>query len=232
MIKQRKSSERGLADHGWLQSRHSFSFASYHDPAHMQFGPLRVINDDYIAPGMGFGTHPHRDMEIISYVLAGKLEHRDNMGNTSVIEPGNIQRMSAGTGVLHSEYNPSTTETTHLLQIWIIPEIKSLPPSYEERICTPAEKRGRLNLIAASAGEGAAVTVHQDVHIYAGLFDKHEHAKFEISPTRKIYLHLARGSLVVNALPLQAGDALMIEDENQLTISDGIDAEVLVFELP
>jgi len=231
MITIRKSNERGHANHGWLDSNFSFSFAEYYDPAHMHFGALRVINDDRIAAGMGFGMHPHQDMEIITYVLAGAIEHKDSMGNGSVIRPGNVQRMSAGTGVRHSEFNPSSTEQTHLLQIWILPARKGDAPSYEEKEFTDAEKRGQLRLVASPDGAQASVTIHQDVKLYAGLFDGTESAIMPIQTGRKLYVHIARGEAEINGLALQAGDAVMLTHESQLTIQHGKQAEVLVFDL-
>ncbi|QZA79314.1 pirin family protein [Deefgea tanakiae] len=231
MITVRKSNERGHANHGWLDSNFSFSFAEYYDPAHMHFGALRVINDDRIAAGMGFGMHPHQDMEIITYVLSGAIEHKDSMGNGSVIRPGNVQRMSAGTGVRHSEFNPSATEQTHLLQIWILPAQKGDTPSYEEKEFSDTDKRGQLRLVASPNGEHASVTIHQDVKLYAGLFDGSENAEMPIQMGRKLYVHLARGKAEINGLALAAGDALMLTHENQLTIQHGIQAEVLVFDV-
>lgn len=232
MLRLRKSEERGHADHGWLQSWHSFSFADYYDQAHMHFGPLRVINDDYIAPDNGFGMHGHKDMEIISYVLHGELTHKDSMGNGSVIRPGAVQRMSAGKGVMHSEYNLSKSETTHLLQIWILPEKSGGAPSYEEKVFERAEKEGQLRLIAARDGREGAVSLQQDVNLYAGLFDGGQHAQLEIAQGRQVYVHLAKGQLEVNGQALQAGDALMLVEENVLRLQHGQQAEVLVFDLP
>ncbi|TJZ62732.1 pirin family protein [Chitiniphilus eburneus] len=227
----RKANDRGAADHGWLQSRHSFSFADYHDPAHMQFGALRVINEDRVQAGMGFGTHSHRDMEIISYVLSGQLQHRDSMGNTSVIGPGNVQRMSAGTGVTHSEFNPSNSDPVHFLQIWIIPEARGLAPSYEEKIFDEAEKRGRLRLVASPDGADGSVRLHQDARLYIGLFDGDEHVQYVMQPGRGVYLHVARGEIEVDGQRLQAGDALMVEEESSLELRQGRQAEVLLFDL-
>ena len=231
MIMLRKSTERGHANHGWLDSNFSFSFAEYYDPAHMHFGALRVINDDRIAAGMGFGMHPHQDMEIITYVLDGAIEHKDSMGNGSVIRPGNLQRMSAGTGVRHSEFNPSATEQTHLLQIWILPANKGDAPSYEEKNFTDAEKRGQLRLVASPDGRNGSVTIHQDVKLYAGLFDGAESAEMPITMGRKLYVHLARGKAEVNGLALTAGDALMLTHETQLNIKNASAAEILIFDL-
>ncbi|GAA5784784.1 pirin family protein [Chitiniphilus shinanonensis] len=227
----RKANDRGYADHGWLQSRHSFSFADYHDPNHMQFGALRVINEDRVQSGMGFGTHSHRDMEIISYVLSGQLQHRDSMGNTSVIGPGNVQRMSAGTGVTHSEFNPSNSEPVHFLQIWIIPEARGLTPSYEEKVFDEAEKRGRLRLVASPDGADGSVRLHQDARLYIGLFDGDEHVQYAMQPGRGVYLHVARGEIEVDGQRLQAGDALMVEEEASLELRGGKNAEVLLFDL-
>ncbi|WP_273430770.1 pirin family protein [Chitinibacter tainanensis] len=231
MITLRKADERGHANHGWLDSHFSFSFAEYYDPAHMHFGALRVINDDRIAPGMGFGMHPHQDMEIITYVLAGAIEHRDSMGNGSIIRPGNVQRMSAGTGVRHSEFNPSQSEETHLLQIWIMPGVKGIAPSYEEKIFAEAEKRGQLRLVVSPDAEQGSVLIHQDVRLYVGLFDGDEALVQALPAGRKQYVHVARGQLEVNGVVLQAGDAAMLTQEAQLSLQHGQQAEVLVFDL-
>jgi len=232
MITIRPSSERGHADHGWLNSHHSFSFADYHDEAHMGFGPLRVINEDRVQPGMGFGTHGHRDMEIISYVLDGELSHRDDMGNGSVIVPGDVQRMSAGRGVRHSEFNPSPDRPVHFLQIWIIPSEQGIPASYEQSHLTQEQRRGKLALLAAPAGKGGAVVIHQDARVYAGLFDGDESAALPIVAGRRAYVHVARGSVAVNGKALYAGDAAMLEGEREVRIDGGNQAEVLVFDLP
>lgn len=238
MMTLRKSSERGWADHGWLRSYHSFSFADYFDPGHMGVGNLRVLNDDRIAPGTGFGTHGHRDMEIVSYVLEGALAHQDSMGNgqpggahAGVIQPGDVQRMSAGTGVRHSEFNHSTQQTTHFLQIWILPEQAGLTPSYEQKHFDLAVKRGRLALIASPRGVEGSVTLHADAQIWAGCFEGHESAGHPLSSSRLTYVHLARGQLRVNGHTLMAGDALSLQDEPRLTLDQGHDAEVLVFDL-
>jgi redox-sensitive bicupin YhaK (pirin superfamily) len=228
----RRSSERGRADHGWLQSRHSFSFADYHDPEHVHFGPLRVINEDRVAPGKGFGTHGHRDMEIVSYVLEGALAHQDSTGTSSVIRPGDVQRMSAGSGVQHSEFNASASELVHFLQIWIIPDATGIPPSYEEKHFTVQDRRGKLCLIAAPDQAEGAVLMHQDARIHAGLFDVGEHASFTVRDGRKAYVHVARGALHVAGLHLEAGDGLKITDPGDLEIREGKAAEVLVFDLP
>ena len=231
MLTLRKSAERGYADHGWLTSHHSFSFAGYHDPKHMGFGNLRVINEDQIAAGKGFGTHGHKDMEIISYVLSGELAHKDNMGNIKGIPPGDVQRMSAGTGVQHSEFNHAQGKTTHFLQIWLLPNVTGIPPSYEQKSFTEAEKRGRLRLVASNDGAEGSVTLHADAKLYAGLLDGHESATLSLDPARKTYVHLVRGDLEVNGQKLAAGDAAMLEAHATLQLDKGHDAEVLVFDL-
>jgi quercetin 2,3-dioxygenase len=228
----RRSKERGYADHGWLKSYHSFSFADYFDPKHVEFGPLRVINEDRVAAGQGFGTHSHRDMEIISYVLAGELAHRDSMGNGSTIRPGDVQRMSAGRGVRHSEFNPSPASLVHFLQIWIQPNAEGIEPSYEEKRFAPDEKRGRLRLIASPDQQDGSVLIHQDARVYAGLLDGTESASLKVAPGRLIYIHVARGAVQANDVALEAGDALKLSDTEQLQRKDGRDAEVLVFDLP
>ena len=228
----RRSNERGFADHGWLKSYHTFSFADYHDPKHVQFGPLRVINEDRVAAGGGFGTHGHSDMEIISYVLDGELAHKDSLGNGSTIRPGDVQRMSAGTGVRHSEFNPSPAQAVHFLQIWIQPDRKGIAPSYEEKRFEAQQKRGRLRLIASATGAQESVTLNQDVNLYAGLFDGTESASLSLADGRKIYVHVARGSLEANGEMLNAGDALQLTATSELWLSNGRDAEVLVFDLP
>ena len=230
MIELRRAGERGHANHGWLDSYHSFSFADYYDPRHMGFGPLRVINEDRVKPGEGFGTHGHRDMEIISYVLEGALAHEDSMGNGSTIVPGDVQRMSAGTGVRHSEYNHDQAGVTHFLQIWIEPARAGIAPSYEQKHFAPAEKRGRLRLIASPDGRDGSVTIHQDALVYAGLFDGDERARLPLAPGRKAYVHVARGKARVNGEPLGAGDALKT-DAAAIEIEGGEKAEVLVFDL-
>jgi len=231
VIERRDATDRGHANHGWLDSWHSFSFADYLDPAHMGFGPLRVINEDRIAPGSGFGTHGHRDMEIVSYVLEGALAHQDSIGNGSVIRPGDVQRMSAGTGVRHSEFNHEANGTTHFLQIWIEPERTGLPPGYEERHFPAGEKRGRLRLVASPDGADGSVTVHQRARLYAGLFDGDEAATLAVPAGHRAYVHLARGALTVNGERLAAGDALKLVGEPQVSLADGAGAEVLVFDL-
>ena len=231
MMHLRKSSDRGYADHGWLKSFHSFSFAGYHDPQFMGWGNLRVINEDRIAAGRGFGKHGHRDMEIVSYVLSGALAHEDSMGNIESIPPGDVQRMSAGTGVEHSEFNHAQNQETHLLQIWIEPLKKGVAPGYEQKTISPAAKRGTLRVIASQDGAHDSVRINADATIYAGLFDGAETAKLEIDPARKAYVHLISGQLMVEGQQLQAGDALMVEGEERLTLERGVGAEVLVFEL-
>jgi redox-sensitive bicupin YhaK (pirin superfamily) len=231
MITLRRSDERGHADHGWLKSYHSFSFADYHDPAHMGFGPLRVINEDRVAAGQGFGAHAHRDMEIISYVLDGELAHQDSLGNGSVIRPGDVQRMSAGTGVRHAEYNHSADGVTHFLQIWIQPERTGIAPGYEEKHFPADEKRGRLRLVASPDGAHGSVVVHQDARLYAGCFDAGERASLPLGPGRAAYVHVARGSIDVNGARLSAGDAAQFVQEPGVELDDGDGAEVLVFDL-
>ena len=232
MTQIRPAQSRGYADHGWLKSYHTFSFADYFDPEHVEFGPLRVINEDRVAAGAGFGTHGHRDMEIISYVLSGELAHKDSTGTASTIRPGDVQRMSAGSGVRHSEFNPSSQEGVHFLQIWIMPNVAGIPPSYEEKRFAPEEKRGRLRLIASPDRADGSVLIHQDARVYAGLFDGAETAGLDIAAGRWTYLHVARGSLEANGIKLNAGDALELKDSNPLTLANGTQAEVIVFDLP
>ena len=231
MITLRKSADRGHADHGWLKSRHSFSFADYHDPQHMGFGNLRVINEDRIAPGTGFGTHGHRDMEILSVVLDGALAHRDNMGNGATIVPGEVQRMSAGRGVMHSEFNAAADKTTHFLQIWVLPSQLGVAPGYEQKVFADADKRGRLRLLASPDGGDGSLTMHADARLYAGLFDGDETARLPLAAGRLGYVHVARGSVLVNGQALEAGDAALLRDEPQVEIKHGRAAEVLVFDL-
>jgi quercetin 2,3-dioxygenase len=228
----RRSTERGHANHGWLDSHHSFSFADYFDANHVEFGPLRVINEDRVAPGAGFGTHPHRDMEIISYVLSGELAHKDSMGTGSVIRPGDVQRMSAGSGVRHSEFNNSATEGVHFLQIWIKPDVFGIEPSYEEKHFADSEKQGRLRLIASPDGRDGSVRIHQDASIYAGRFDAEDQASMVFKPGRRTYVHVVRGEVRANGVALGAGDALKITETPALRIDGGRKAEVLVFDLP
>jgi redox-sensitive bicupin YhaK (pirin superfamily) len=228
----RRSGDRGYADHGWLKSFHSFSFADYYDPRHVEFGPLRVINEDRVAPGAGFGTHGHRDMEILSYVLDGALAHKDSTGTSSVIRPGDVQRMSAGSGVMHSEFNHSQERPVHFLQDWIQPNVTGIAPEYEEKRFGPEEKRGRLRLVASPEGADGSVRIHQDARVYAGLFDGAERGTLEVARGRRLYAHVARGSVTANGESLAAGDALKLTDASTLTLSDGHDAEILVFDLP
>ena len=231
MLELRRSNERGHANHGWLDAHHSFSFADYYDPRHMGFGPLRVLNDDRIGAGAGFGTHGHRAMEIVTYVLEGELAHKDSMGNGSVIRPGDVQRMSAGSGVTHSEFNHLQDQTTHLLQIWIEPKVRGIAPGYEEKRFVAADKRGRLRLIASSDGQDGSVMLHQDVKLYAGLFDRDEQASLPIPDGHRAYLHVARGEVNVNGYALKEGDALKAVDEKEIRLTQGRDAEVLLFDL-
>jgi hypothetical protein len=231
MLTVRRSLERGHADHGWLNSYHSFSFANYYDPKHMGWGNLRVINEDRIAPGTGFGTHGHRDMEIISYVLEGNLAHKDSIGNVKGIPPGDVQRMSAGRGVMHSEFNHAPQQTTHFLQIWIEPNVTGIEPGYEQKTFAEADKRGRLRLVAAPDGAEGAVTLHANARLYAGLFDGAETAELQLASGRKGYVHLVRGELEVNGQPLRTGDAALLEDETRVQLRNGHQAEVLVFDL-
>jgi hypothetical protein len=232
MIELRRAAERGHAQHGWLDSWHSFSFADYHDPAHMGFSALRVINEDRIQPGTGFGTHGHRDMEIISYVLQGALGHKDSMGTGSTIVPGDVQRMSAGSGVRHSEQNHDKAGVTHFLQIWIEPNVRGIPPGYEQKHYDAASKRGRLRLVASPDGADGSVTIHQDARIYAGLFDGAERAMLPIASGRKAYLHIVRGKLAANGTPLSAGDGLKMTGVSEVVLEQGAGAEALLFDLP
>ncbi|TFZ03285.1 pirin family protein [Ramlibacter rhizophilus] len=231
MLTLRRSQERGHANHGWLDSYHSFSFAGYYDPRHMGFGPLRVINEDRIAPGRGFGEHGHRDMEIISYVLSGELAHRDTLGNVKGIPPGDVQRMSAGTGVMHSEFNHARDEVTHFLQIWIEPNVRGIEPSYEQRSFAESDKRGRLRLVASPDGAEGSVTIHADARVYAGLFDGDETAELALAAGRRGYVHVVRGELEVNGQRLRAGDAAKLEQEERVALAGASHAEVLVFDL-
>jgi len=231
MLNLRRSSERGHANHGWLDSHHSFSFANYYDPEHMGWGNLRVINEDRIAPGTGFGAHGHRDMEIISYVLEGNLAHKDSMGNVKGIPPGDVQRMSAGTGVQHSEFNHAPQQTTHFLQIWIQPNVTGIPASYEQKTFGDADKRGKLRLVASPDGAEGSVTLHASARVYAGLFDGGESAELQLPSGRKGYVHLVRGELEVNGKPLKAGDAALLDNETTVQLRQGRQAEVLVFDL-
>ena len=232
MSRIRRSNERGYADHGWLKSYHSFSFADYYDPRHVEFGPLRVINEDRVAAGQGFGTHGHRDMEIISYVLEGELAHKDSLGNGSTIRPGDVQRMSAGRGVQHSEFNPSNDKGVHFLQIWIQPNERNVAPSYEEKRFEAEDKRGRLRLIASPDRADGSVFIHQDARVYAGLFDGEESATLAVAPQRGVYVHVARGAVAANGQTLNAGDAIELTDAREVKLDHGRAAEVIVFDLP
>ena len=231
MTEIRKAGERGYADHGWLRSYHTFSFADYHDPRHMGFGALRVINEDRIQPGTGFGTHGHRDMEIISYVLEGALAHKDSMGNRSTIVPGDVQRMSAGKGVLHSEFNHARDSITHFLQIWIEPSVAGIEPSCEQKHFDPMSRKGKLRLVASPDGREDSVMIHQDACLYAALLDGADQAVHRLQPGRRAYVHLARGRLVANGQPLEAGDALKASDIAEIVLELGKEAEVLLFDL-
>ena len=231
MITLRPSGERGYADHGWLKSFHSFSFAGYHDPAHMGFGNLRVINEDRVAAGRGFGTHSHQNMEIISYVLSGELAHQDSMGNVKGIPPGDVQRMSAGSGVQHSEFNHAEGQTTHFLQIWILPNVTGIAPGYEQKSFPDAEKRGALRLVASNDGAQGSVLIHADARLYAGLFDGGEAAELALDAKRKAYVHLVRGQLEVSGQVLHTGDAALLQGEDKVSLAKGQAAEVLVFDL-
>ena len=238
MITLRKAAERGHADHGWLQSAHTFSFGSYFDPRHQGHGNLRVLNDDTVAPGKGFGTHGHRDMEIISYVLDGELAHKDSMGTgsdgveaTGIVRPGDVQRMSAGTGVQHSEFNNLQDRSTHFLQIWILPKFTGIRPSYEQKHFDRAQRRGQLALVASHTGENGSVSMNADASVYAGLFDGEEALRKPLDTARLAYVHLARGELVVNGQLLSGGDGALLDGETELTLEQGRSAEVLVFDL-
>jgi quercetin 2,3-dioxygenase len=231
MIQLRKSQDRGHADHGWLKSFHSFSFADYHDPDHMGFGNLRVINEDRIAPGTGFGTHSHRDMEIVSYVIDGALGHKDSIGNGASIVPGEVQRMSAGRGIAHSEFNHAADKTTHFLQIWLLPNAQGIAPGYEQKAFADKDKRGVLKLVASPDGRNGSVTIHADASMYAGLIDADERAELTLDPKRLAYVHVVRGGACVNGQPLKAGDAAKFSGESRLVIDNGHEAEVIVFDL-
>jgi redox-sensitive bicupin YhaK (pirin superfamily) len=232
MIQVRKSADRGHANHGWLDSHHTFSFADYHDPAHVQFSVLRVINEDRVTPGEGFPTHGHRDMEIVSYVLEGALEHKDSLGTGSVIRPGDVQRMSAGTGVRHSEFNASKVEPVHFLQIWILPKTNGIAPGYEQKHFAPSDLTGRLRVVASPDGRDGSVTIHQDALLYATKLDGTMNVSHTLASGRRAYLHVARGSVALNSVTLAAGDGARIEQETLLHFSNGRAAEVLVFDLP
>lgn len=231
MITVRKAQERGHANHGWLDSHHTFSFANYYDPKHMGFRALRVINEDRVSPGMGFGTHGHRDMEIITYVLEGAIEHKDSIGTGSVILPGEVQRMSAGTGIRHSEFNHSKNEPVHFLQIWLLPEKEGLPPSYEQQNFSPAKTPGKLHLVAARDGRENAVTVHQDVDLYAAALKEGDRISHTLKPQRHAWVQVARGAIALNGLPLDTSDGAAISNETDVVIEATTDAEILLFDL-
>jgi quercetin 2,3-dioxygenase len=230
MITIRRAGDRGHFDHGWLNTFHTFSFADYHDPAHMGFRSLRVLNDDRVAPGQGFGEHRHRDMEIVSYVLEGALAHRDSMGNSGVIRPGDVQKMSAGTGVQHSEFNGSRTEPVHFLQIWIVPEVRGIAPAYEQKTFPPDERRGRLRLIGSRDGRDGSVTIRQDVDAYASVLEDGQDVRHVLAPGRSAWLHVAEGELELNGNRLEEGDGAAVENERELAIA-GKGAEFLLFDL-
>jgi len=231
MLQIRKSNTRGKADHGWLNSMHTFSFANYYDPRYVSFGPLRVINEDRVQGGQGFGTHSHSNMEIVSYVLGGALEHKDSMGTGSVLRYGDVQRMSAGSGVSHSEFNHSADETVHFLQIWLFPDQENIPPSYQETHFAPETKRGQLRLIASRDGREGSLLIHQDANLYATILDGDERVHLPLAPGRGAYVQVARGQLQVNGITLETGDALQVSDEAQLTLENANDAEVIVFDV-
>jgi len=231
MLELRKSSDRGVARFNWLESRHTFSFGGYDDPKHQGFSDLLVINEDRVRPGTGFATHSHRDMEIFTVVLEGALEHKDSTGTGSVIRPGDMQLMSAGSGIRHSEFNPSDSETVHFLQMWIVPEVKGVRPHYQQKHFDDEQKRGRLHLVLSPGGAKGSMSLFQDARVYAGLFDGSEQATLELESRRYAYIHVARGSLQVNGLPLDEGDGVRVRDEQRLDFAAGRSAEVLVFDL-
>lgn len=231
MIELRKSSERGPTKTGWLDSKHTFSFGQYYDPRHMGFRTVRVINEDRVIPGAGFGTHSHQDMEIVSYVLEGALAHKDSTGTSSVIRPGEIQRMSAGTGVQHSEMNPSRTEPVHFMQIWILPERDGLPPSYEQKLMPEVKSAAQLDLIGSRDGGGSSVTIHQDVNLYRANLRDGAHLELPLTPGRHAWLQVARGAALTNGTNMSAGDGLAVSGETKLSLTGGPDAEVLIFDL-
>ncbi len=231
MIKIRRSHERGASDLGWLKSQHTFSFGNYYHPAHMGFQSLRVINDDRVAPGAGFGTHPHNNMEIISYVLSGALEHKDSMGNGSIIKPGEVQRLSAGTGITHSEFNPSKDNEVHFLQIWFVPDTDNVEPGYAQQTFAEQEKRGRFRLVASKSGRDGSITLHQDVDMSITLIDQEEKIDYAIATGRTAWVHITRGQVVMNDNELKTGDGAAIRDEGMLQFRSGIDAEVILFDM-
>lgn len=231
MLQIRAGDQRGHVNHGWLDSYHTFSFGSYYDPAYLGFSDLRVINEDRVQPGQGFGTHSHRDMEIVSYVLEGALEHKDSMGNSSVIRPGDVQRMTAGTGVTHSEFNASRAEIVHFLQIWLLPDRPGYTPGYEQKYFAPDDKRNRLRLIASTDGREGSVRIHQDAYLFSTLLERGAGVEHVFASGRKGYLHVIRGAVTVNDRSLQTGDGLAISDETRITVGADEDAEVLLFDL-
>jgi len=226
-----RSSSRGAADHGWLKSRHTFSFADYHNPSMMGFAALRVVNEDWIEPGKGFGTHPHRDMEIVTYMIDGALEHKDNMGNGSVIRPGELQRMTAGTGILHSEFNHSNKDQAHLLQIWILPEQEGLEPGYEQKLFPSEQKRNRWCLVSSRDGRDGSLTIHQDLNLYSTVLDDDVEIEFEFDEVRRGFLQVVLGTVEINGAELVAGDAVTMEDESAFTVQALQDAELLLFDM-
>ena len=232
MLEVRRSLDRGYADHGWLKSYHTFSFADYYDPVFEDFGPLRVINEDRIRPGKGYDNQPHRDVEILTYVLAGQLEHKDSLGNAALIRPGVVQRLSAGAGVTQSEFNPSPSQEVHLLQIWIKPRTTGLEPCYEQKRLSASEKRGRLGLVASLTGEDGSVRIQQDARVYSGFFNASERAEFEVAKGRRGYVHVASGSIAVNETRLNAGDGVKITRPGRFALQSGRDADILIFDLP
>jgi len=232
MINVRPAEARGQSDFGWLDSKHSFSFGDYYDPSHMGFRNLRVINEDKVAAGQGFGRHPHRDMEIVSYVIAGALGHKDSMGNGSVIRPGEVQRMSAGTGVTHSEMNADANNPVHFLQIWLLPEKRGVQPGYEQKLFSDAEKRGKLRLVASRDGREGSVTIHSDVNLYASLLSPNDKVTYELPANRHVYLQVVRGTVALNGARLGAGDGAAISEERALEITGREESEVLLFDLP
>ncbi|MDJ0624960.1 MAG: pirin family protein [Candidatus Caenarcaniphilales bacterium] len=231
MLKLRKAEERGPSDFGWLQSMHTFSFGHYYDPEHMGFGTLRVINEDKVKPGKGFGTHPHKDMEIISYVLEGALEHKDSMGNGSIIRPGDVQRMSAGTGVTHSEFNPSEKEDVHFLQIWFLPNQIGLKPGYEQRNFSTEEKKGKFKLVASEEGRNGSISLNQDMDMSVAILDNGQQQSYNLKQDRKAWIHLAKGKVTVNSIQMKAGDGLAIENIEKLNFQDAKEAEIIVFDM-
>jgi len=232
MINVRHAADRGTANLGWLDSRHTFSFSDYYDPEQMGFGPLRVINEDRVSPGQGFGTHGHRDMEIISYVIEGALEHKDSIGTGSVIRPGDVQIMSAGTGIRHSEFNHSKTDPVHFLQIWVVPKREGIAPRYDQKTFSASDKRGRLRLVGSSDGRDGSVIIHQDVDIFAGLLNSGEHVTHRLSPGRKAWLQVVRGAVAMNGQDLEVGDGAAVQDESTLTVTAKVDStEILMFDL-